>query len=139
MQAFRRRRPANQNAVAANNTARQPAVIATTSVSTRSEPLGEPETGEQRGAMAVFLAVLHFLHYLLTYFLVGYFITPPDSVLRATQFFGADDGADDAFPSAGPSQLSRRDVEPPMVRPARQTPCAHPSARRRRRQTFPSW
>ena len=23
-----------------------------------------------------------------------------------------------------------------MVRPARQTPCAHPSARRRRRQTF---
>ena len=67
MQAFRRRRPANQNAVAANNTARQPAVIATTSVSTRSEPLGEPETGEQRGAMAVFLAGFLTYYYLLTY------------------------------------------------------------------------
>ena len=67
MQAFRRRRPANQNAVAANNTARQPAVIATTSVSTRSEPLGEPETGEQRGAMAVFLA-----RYLLTYLVINH-------------------------------------------------------------------
>ena len=66
MQAFRRRRPANQNAVAANNTARQPAVIATTSVSTRSEPLGEPETGEQRGAMAVFLAGLTYFLPLLT-------------------------------------------------------------------------
>ena len=64
MQAFRRRRPANQNAVAANNTARQPAVIATTSVSTRSEPLGEPETGEQRGAMAVFLAGTSFTYLL---------------------------------------------------------------------------
>ena len=64
MQAFRRRRPANQNAVAANNTARQPAVIATTCVSTGSEPLGEPETGEQRGAMAVLLA-----GFLLTYLL----------------------------------------------------------------------
>ena len=66
MQAFRRRRPANQNAVAANNTARQPAVIATTSVSTGSEPLGEPETGEQRGAMAVLLAGL--TYFLLTYY-----------------------------------------------------------------------
>ena len=65
MQAFRRRRPANQNAVAANNT-RQPAVIATTSVSTGSEPLGEPETGEQRGAMAVLLAGTYLL--ILTYF-----------------------------------------------------------------------
>ena len=66
MQVFRRRRPANQNAVAANNTARQPAVIATTSVSARSEPLGEPETGEQRGAMAVLLAAGYF--FFLTYF-----------------------------------------------------------------------
>ena len=64
MRAFRRRRPANQNAVVANNTARQPAVIATTSVSTGSELLGEPETGEQRGAMAVLLAG-YFLPYLL--------------------------------------------------------------------------
>ena len=67
MQVFRRRRPANQNAVAANNTARQPAVIATTSVSTGSEPLGEPETGEQRGAMAVLF--LYFTS-LLTYYLL---------------------------------------------------------------------
>ena len=70
MQAFRRRRPANQNAVAANNTARQPAVIAATTVSTGSELLGEPETGEQRGAMAVFLAGL--LTYLLTYLLTHF-------------------------------------------------------------------
>ena len=35
-----------------------------TSVITGSEPLGEPETGEQRGAMAVLLAG-YFLPYLL--------------------------------------------------------------------------
>ena len=64
MQAFRRRRPANQNAVVANNTARQPAVIATTSVSTGSELLGEPETGRaaRRHGRSFYL-----LTYLLTY------------------------------------------------------------------------
>ena len=74
MQVFRRRRPANQNAVAANNTARQPAVIATTSVSTGSEPLGEPETGEQRGAMAVLLTYLLPQSFYFTYLLLTYLI-----------------------------------------------------------------
>ena len=43
-------------------------IIATTSVSTGSEPLGEPETGEQRGAMAVLFLLTYLLTYLLTHF-----------------------------------------------------------------------
>ena len=58
--------------------------------------------------------------------------TPPDSLLVLPRIFLATPPLPARSPLP-PCEPARRNVEPPMVRPAPQPPCAHPSTRRRLR------
>ena len=59
-------------------------------------------------------------------------LTPPDSILVLPRIFLAPTPLPARSPLP-PCEPARRNVEPPMVRPAPQPPCAHPSTRRRLR------